>query len=139
MTETRALRLLVVSPNNNPPFQELFVTGNTTTSSLWCPMRRGRLRTPPGREAAALRRMLTLHAHPQGLLVPSSFRQAQEQLNIDPGTCALGSPGTVWAQGTPSPNAPPSQMRLRRALSKCALVLASPHAARSEGWSLPAP
>lgn len=32
------------------------------------------------------------------------------------------------------PNAP-----LLRALSKCALVLASPHAARSEGWSLPAP
>lgn len=36
-----------------------------------------------------------------------SPQQAQEQLNTDPGTCALGSPGSVWAPGTPSPNAPP--------------------------------
>lgn len=34
--------------------------------------------------------------------------QAQEQLDIAPATRALGSPGTVWAQGTPSPNASPS-------------------------------
>lgn len=36
MTETRALRLIAVSPDNNPPFQELFVAGSTTTSCLWC-------------------------------------------------------------------------------------------------------